>query len=134
MNQESRDLHPAFGYWLIQLPGLILVASLAGLAANYELISNTTAILIFILWFIKELILYPVFVRTMWIYYPMGRDALLGCQGEVVSEITPEKPGQIRVSGEIWTARSVDNRSHKPGEAIVIFGVDGLTVFIKPAA
>ncbi|BAU57371.1 putative activity regulator of membrane protease YbbK [Halorhodospira halochloris] len=132
LKRTQQGTHPAISYWLIQLPGLLLIAILAAIAANHNLVSASTAILIFIAWLIKDLILYPVFARTAWLYYPMGQEALIGERGEVVREITPNKPGQVRVKGEIWQARSVDHHSFKPGEDVEVFGVDGLTAFVKP--
>ena len=133
MHRDNRELRPIIGYWLIQLPGLLLVVIIATIAASQGLISNKTAIIGLILWFIKELILYAVFVRTAWLYYPMGRETLIGACGEVISEITPDKPGQVRISGEIWSARSVNNSSFQPREGIKVVNYDGLTVFIKSA-
>ncbi|WP_200191463.1 NfeD family protein [Halorhodospira abdelmalekii] len=132
MQANGHDLHPALRYWLIQLPGLLLIGVLASIAASFGLIDASTAVLLFLLWLVKDLVLYPVFIRTEGLHYPMGRDALIGAQAEVVRPIEPEGSGQVRVHGELWQARSVDGRRFGSGQLVEIFGVDGLTLFVKP--
>jgi membrane-bound serine protease (ClpP class) len=52
----------------------------------------------------------------------VGVEALVG-QRAVVST-----PGQVRVAGELWEARS--NRPLVPGEEVVVRSVDRLTLFV----
>ena len=53
---------------------------------------------------------------------PVGVEALVG-QTAVVST-----PGQVRVAGELWEARS--ERPLVPGEEVVVRSVDRLTLFV----
>jgi len=53
---------------------------------------------------------------------PVGVEALVG-QRAVVST-----PGQVRVAGELWEARS--DRPLVPGEEVVVRRVDRLTLFV----
>jgi membrane-bound serine protease (ClpP class) len=53
---------------------------------------------------------------------PVGADALVG-QTAVVAT-----PTQVRVSGELWEARSDDPL--RVGEEVVVRGVDGLTLVV----
>ncbi len=53
---------------------------------------------------------------------PVGVEALVG-QRAVVST-----PGQVRVAGELWEARS--DRPLVPGEEVVVRSVDRLTLFV----
>jgi membrane protein implicated in regulation of membrane protease activity len=54
---------------------------------------------------------------------PVGADALVG-QTAVVAT-----PTQVRVAGELWTARSDDPL--RVGEEVVVRGVDGLTLVVS---
>jgi membrane protein implicated in regulation of membrane protease activity len=54
---------------------------------------------------------------------PVGADALVG-QTAVVAT-----PTQVRVAGELWTARSDDPL--RIGEEVVVRGVDGLTLVVS---
>jgi membrane protein implicated in regulation of membrane protease activity len=54
---------------------------------------------------------------------PVGADALVG-QIAVVATST-----QVRVAGELWTARSDDPL--RVGEEVVVRGVDGLTLVVS---
>jgi membrane protein implicated in regulation of membrane protease activity len=54
---------------------------------------------------------------------PVGADALVG-QTAVVAT-----PTQVRVAGELWTARSDDPL--RVGEEVVVRGVDGLTLLVS---
>ena len=133
MERENFDRHPALRFWLIQLPGLVLIAALTSLAAHEGLVAPSTAALIFIGWLVKDLILYPIYVRTEGIHYPLGREAVVGARGEVISAVSPEAPGQVRVRGELWQARTVAGRRLEAGTEVEVFGVDGLTAYVKPA-
>ena len=53
---------------------------------------------------------------------PVGVEALVG-QRAVVST-----PGQVRVAGELWEARS--DRPLVPGEEVIVRSVDRLTLFV----
>jgi membrane protein implicated in regulation of membrane protease activity len=54
---------------------------------------------------------------------PVGVDALIG-QRALVST-----PTQVRVAGEIWEARA--DRPLRPGEEVVVRGVEGLTLIVE---
>lgn len=62
-----------------------------------------------------------------------GRDAMVGLFGEAETEITPRKPGRIILGGELWRAVS-EAETIKPGDRVVVAGVSGLTLTVKPAA
>ena len=54
---------------------------------------------------------------------PVGAEALVGQRGIVST------PTQVRVSGELWEARS--ERPLRPGEEVVVRSVDGLTLRVE---
>lgn len=67
----------------------------------------------------------PATIRT-------GTDALVGKRGVAVTEITG-RGGQVRIGGEVWTARTYDD-SHvvAAGAAVDIAQIDGATAVVLP--
>lgn len=63
--------------------------------------------------------------------YRSSLDKLVGSTGTVVAEITASA-GEVKVSGEVWTARSVDGSSIGAGEQIEVYRVDGATLLVYP--
>lgn len=63
--------------------------------------------------------------------YRSSLDKLVGSTGTVVAEITANA-GEVKVSGEVWTARSVDGSSIGTGEQIEVYRVDGATLLVYP--
>jgi membrane protein implicated in regulation of membrane protease activity len=60
----------------------------------------------------------------------LGHNALIGKQGVVVDEVSAQG-GQIRVGGELWTARPYDETEViAPGEAVDIFEIKGATAMV----
>jgi membrane protein implicated in regulation of membrane protease activity len=60
----------------------------------------------------------------------LGHDALVGRQGLVVEEVSSQA-GQIRVGGEIWTARPYDDDQVIPvGAKVDIFQIKGATALV----
>ncbi|HEU5278306.1 MAG TPA: NfeD family protein [Gaiellaceae bacterium] len=54
---------------------------------------------------------------------PVGVDALVGRRARVSA------PGQVRVAGELWEARS--DRPLVPGEEVEVRAVEGLTLLVE---
>jgi membrane protein implicated in regulation of membrane protease activity len=62
----------------------------------------------------------------------LGHDALVGRQALVVEEISSQA-GQIRVGGEIWTARPYDeDEVIAVGSKVDIFQIKGATALVHP--
>jgi membrane protein implicated in regulation of membrane protease activity len=60
----------------------------------------------------------------------LGHNALIGKQGVVVDEVSAQG-GQIRVGGELWTARPYDETEViAAGEAVDIFEIRGATALV----
>ncbi len=58
----------------------------------------------------------------------VGAETLLGMHGIVVTPCRPN--GQVRVQGELWTARC--DAGAEPGDTVRIRAVDGLTLIVDP--
>lgn len=63
--------------------------------------------------------------------YRSSIDKLVGSAGVVVAEVTATG-GEVKLSGEVWTARSVDGNPIGVGEQIEVYQVDGATVVVYP--
>ncbi|HEX4747163.1 MAG TPA: NfeD family protein [Gaiellaceae bacterium] len=59
----------------------------------------------------------------------VGVDVLVGKHGVAVDALWPE--GQVRVNGELWRARCAGGCDR--GTAVVVRGIDGLTLEVEPA-
>lgn len=60
----------------------------------------------------------------------LGHAALVGKQGVVVDEVSTQG-GQIRVGGELWTARPYDETEViEPGASVDIFEIRGATAYV----
>lgn len=59
-----------------------------------------------------------------------GHDALVGKQGVVVSRVTRDG-GQIRIAGELWSARSYDETTAiEEGARVDVFQIEGATALV----
>jgi len=58
-----------------------------------------------------------------------GISTLVDKEAVVINEITPEKMGQVKVSGEIWRAKS--SSSHQKKDRVIVKSVDGLTLEVE---
>lgn len=60
----------------------------------------------------------------------LGHAALVGRQGVVVDEVS-QHAGQIRIGGELWSARPYDDSEViEPGAAVDIFEIRGATALV----
>ncbi|HEX4976599.1 MAG TPA: NfeD family protein [Nocardioides sp.] len=59
-----------------------------------------------------------------------GHDALVGRQGVVVAQVTRDG-GQVRIGGELWSARAYDETTViEPGARVDVFQIDGATALV----
>lgn len=60
----------------------------------------------------------------------LGHQALVGRQGVVVSEVTWQG-GQVRIGGDLWTARPYDETEViEPGATVDVFEIQGATALV----
>lgn len=60
-------------------------------------------------------------------------DSLIGKTGIVHVAVTPYKAGQVKVNGQIWTAKAEQEDADIPvGEEIEVLRVDGVKLIIRP--
>ena len=62
----------------------------------------------------------------------LGHDALVGRQGVVVAEVSADG-GQIKIGGELWTARPYDETvTIHEGARVDVFQIKGATAYVHP--
>jgi membrane protein implicated in regulation of membrane protease activity len=63
----------------------------------------------------------------------LGHTRLIGAQGSVTREITALSPGEVKVSGETWTAQPYDETlTIAPGETVEVLDIRGATAYVHP--
>ena len=60
-------------------------------------------------------------------------NSLIGKTGRVTTAIIPvEGKGQVKISGETWSAVSEDNETIKEGTEVIITNITGVKAVVKP--
>lgn len=63
----------------------------------------------------------------------LGHGKLVGAQGTVTESMSGLDSGQIRLAGEIWTARPYDDTlSITAGETVQVIEIKGATAYVHP--
>lgn len=57
--------------------------------------------------------------------------ALQGKKAVVTQKINPATTGQIKVDGQVWSAKSFHNQSHMPGDMVEIVSIQGCHAMVK---
>ena len=117
-------------YTAFQVPGWILAACIGWwLYANIN-VSIWLASGILLVWVIKDYALYPFFRFAYETKELLPMEKLMGEFGTVVKALTPN--GYIKVHGELWRAKSLNNEtSIKVGNIVKITGFKGITLLVN---
>ena len=63
----------------------------------------------------------------------LGHAKLIGTQGTVTRTITALAPGEVKLSGQEWTAQPYDDSlTIEPGETVEVLEIRGATAFVHP--
>jgi len=77
-----------------------------------------------------------LFLLRQWIHslhhkeVPFNGAALQGKSGLVIKHIAPYVPGQVKINGEIWAARTHDTCSFEPNTHVMVVRVSGSHVIV----
>ncbi|KKP25077.1 MAG: Nodulation efficiency protein D [candidate division TM6 bacterium GW2011_GWE2_31_21] len=58
-------------------------------------------------------------------------ERIIHSQGIVIKEIIPIKPGQVKVKGEIWSAKSITKEPIEKGEKIKVIRIEGNHLIVE---
>jgi membrane protein implicated in regulation of membrane protease activity len=116
-------------YILLQIPGWVLMALFLIGLLNWIALPLWAAGVLFVVWVVKDFILYP-FVRTAYeSNIKTGSEQLIGAQGIAHERLAPH--GYIQVHGELWQAMA--EPKDKPiasGTLVCVRAAQGLTLIV----
>jgi membrane protein implicated in regulation of membrane protease activity len=131
--RSGKDARVFARYLLFQLPGCVAAAAVLMGLVHWELVSPTIAYVLFVIWVVGEIALFPV-LRIG--YEPGGRsagaEALVDTLGVAQEDLDPE--GYVRVGAERW--RAVVASGCAPvaaGTEVRVREVRQLTLVVEPA-
>lgn len=118
-------------YAILQVPGVVILGILLWWFIELEFIQRGTAVLLILIWIVKEIILY----HFLWeAYIPnsaITQDSLLNTPGKTLERLDPL--GYVKIRGERWRGKALqENQIIPAGTKIVVVATDGLTVTVKP--
>ena len=116
-------------YWLLQIPGWVLLALVLVAVRRWIEYPWWVAALILGLDVAKDAVLYPFLHRAYETRTPTGVDRLVGQRGVAKQTLDPE--GYVFVNGELWKARAEPSQAPiEPGEAIRVQAVDRMKLTV----
>ena len=122
-------MSPWIKYLLFQIPGWIIAAAVLAVLVHWESLPRWLAVLCFLGWLLKDLVVYPFFRRA---YEPAvtGSARLVGSKGIAEGDLTPT--GYIRVRGELWRAVvRPAGQVVKSGTEVEIVSAERMEVFVR---
>lgn len=124
---SARSLSARQRYWLYQLPGIVVVAALAVVAAQWLSLPLWACVLATLLWVAKDAALYPVVKASYQTGGPTGPAALIGSLGTVRDTLDPI--GLIKIGPELWKAKSSSPAA--AGDVVRVVGCTGMTLLVE---
>ena len=117
-------------YFLLQIPGWVLAAILLGMLHRWFSLPWWAAVAGWILFFIKDCVLYPYLKKAYETESPSGADRLVGELGTVTRTLQPD--GYIRIGGELWQARVQDDSGKVPiGSKVRVLKAEGILLIVE---
>jgi len=58
-------------------------------------------------------------------------DALIGKKGYVIKSILPKEVGQVKLNGQIWTAKGEEHETYNIDEEVEVLAIEGVKLIIK---
>ncbi len=117
-------------YTLLQIPGLVLLGALLWWAWSEGWVSLRSAGLVFTVWLIKDVLLYPFYRPALERQVATGGQVLIGRTAEVTVGLDPI--GRVRVGGESWRAQCADRRHLPVGARVRVTAARGVTLDVSP--
>ena len=119
-------------YLAFQIPGFCLAAIALTLLARWTSLTDGAALVLFGLWVLKDLAIYP-WAKVGYDSRPGqgGTDGLLGSTGTVLDDRVDEGSGHVRVGAERWRARLVAGEPVGVGAQVRVVEVHGLTLVVE---
>jgi membrane protein implicated in regulation of membrane protease activity len=120
--------HPGLFFFLSFGIGAV-VAGLSTLITESAVIQS---LLFLICSIIAAFILMMCFKKRMkQVHYTTNVEALIGKNGLVIKTIYHEQTGQVKIGGEIWSARSINNEKIEKEAVVEVIAIRGVHVLVK---
>lgn len=117
-------------YWLLQVPGWVLLGAALAAARYYFGLSTLWAVAVFVLWLLKDAALYPWLGRHYEIRSDDAAARLLGRPAIAQEALAPV--GYVKIGGELWRAEvNGDATPISPGEVVLVESIEGLTLRVR---
>ena len=116
--------------WFVPSACIAMVLALCEVAVWIQLI------VFFCVFLVLMLLLKPVFKKNIGLkIVPTNADAVIGMQAVVIEPIDNlQAKGQVKVRGQIWTARSSDeNKIYEAGEIVTVLAIEGVKLICDTA-
>jgi len=137
-SEAGRGRRTALRYWLVQLPGTVLLVLLLSLLHRWFGLPWWAVFLITLGWTIKDAVLYPFLKHAFdptageQPHSPLGRFAVardgLGQDGA-------SRTGYVQLGGELWQAELAEGAAAvAPGGRVRVVGQRGLHLEVEPVA
>jgi membrane protein implicated in regulation of membrane protease activity len=120
-------------YWLFQIPELVAIASLGLALVWLDWLSWPWLAAALAFDVAKDAAMYP-WLAPGYRSEPssmVGPERMIGARGLATELLAPE--GFVRVTGELWQARTADGSSIARGAAVEVEAVHGLRLVVRPA-
>ena len=117
--------------WFVPSACIAMILSLCEVKLWIQLV------VFFAVFLLLMIILRPVFKKNMGLkIVPTNADTLIGTQAVVIEQIDNlQAKGQVKVRGQIWTARSADgNLIYETGAVVTVLAIEGVKLICSHTA
>jgi membrane-bound ClpP family serine protease len=118
-------------YCLLQLPGLLLLATALWWAQHLGYLPAPWAVGLWLTWITKDALMYPLTRQVLEPTTVAGVRAMHGQTGRVLRSLNPE--GLVQIGNERWLARSADDSTLPPDCVVTVIGSAGLQLIVTPS-
>lgn len=130
MTEERPSIAVTLRYTLFQLPGIALLGALLLLLRLWPGLPLWAAWTIFLLWIVKDAVLFPFLWRSYSTSRRSLRNTMIGQWGTVRETLDPA--GRILVRGEIWRAELPGGCAPAvPGSPVEVRDLRGLVLLVE---
>lgn len=119
---------PGVFFFLCFSVGTVFAMAVSLLGFNYQ-----TAIIVFCVVSVISIF----FIRPLLKKYMEKRkidtnvDAIIGTKTQLLEAVFVDKPGKVKIEGEIWSAVSSDGKTISVGTTVEIVSIDGTKLIVK---
>lgn len=116
-------------YVLFQLPGWLIVGTLAWAARDWVGLPNWAALTALGAWMAKDAALFP-FVRVAYESHDDRGHGMIGARARATETLDPH--GFVQIGAELWRAELRGEGPVLAGTDVVVKDVEGLTLVVEP--